>query len=569
MNLPQERQMGTFEQTWSTRDAALAYALVGRPVFPLKPGAKEPLTPNGFKDATTDVATIRAWWDRWPNANVGGTLIGDEVVLDFDDETALAGLDLPPTMTAITARGLHMWYRARGVSKAKLTARVDRLVAGKGYVVFPPSIHPGGAVYRWSEDSPDELAPLPAWAMGEPSRQRGATEDVPTWSEGGRNDGLTRLVGAMRRAGLTLNEARDAALRANSERCAPPLPEREVLTIIRSAANWERWPIGGQRGDLIGGVVPPALAVIGLGDLLAKDLPPLRYAVEGLIPQGLSLLVAAPKIGKSWLANQVCVAVAMGAEVLGRPTRKGAALYLALEDGELRAQGRAQKALDRMGIQWAPGAVMDIAFNAERGDAMVHQVEEWLASNPDAALVVIDVLQKVRPVSSGRRSPYELDSEDVGRVLEITKRHPGLSILVVHHDRKQQATDFLDAVSGTHGISGSVDTILVMHRDRHSQQARIDVTGRDVDERTIYAVFDDGYWALDPLGGMTEEQREAYAWLEANGPAGAKAVADGLGRERTATQKLLDRMAGAGYVVKREGIFSVLTKVNRTAKADN
>jgi hypothetical protein len=50
--------------------AALAYARRGIPVFPCKPGGKEPLTRNGHLDATTDPSRIHAWWNRWPNANI-------------------------------------------------------------------------------------------------------------------------------------------------------------------------------------------------------------------------------------------------------------------------------------------------------------------------------------------------------------------------------------------------------------------------------------------------------------------------------------------------------------------
>ena len=49
-------------------DAALDYARNGIPIFPANPLDKKPLTANGFKDATTDEAQIRAWWLKWPNA---------------------------------------------------------------------------------------------------------------------------------------------------------------------------------------------------------------------------------------------------------------------------------------------------------------------------------------------------------------------------------------------------------------------------------------------------------------------------------------------------------------------
>ncbi len=50
--------------------AALGYTRRGWRVFPCKPGGKTPLTPHGFQDATTDEATIRGWWEQWPDANI-------------------------------------------------------------------------------------------------------------------------------------------------------------------------------------------------------------------------------------------------------------------------------------------------------------------------------------------------------------------------------------------------------------------------------------------------------------------------------------------------------------------
>lgn len=55
----------------SLREAALLYASKGWAVFPLQPRGKEPLTAHGFKDATTEAHQVEAWWDMWPDANVG------------------------------------------------------------------------------------------------------------------------------------------------------------------------------------------------------------------------------------------------------------------------------------------------------------------------------------------------------------------------------------------------------------------------------------------------------------------------------------------------------------------
>ena len=65
-------------------DAALWYAKQGAPVFPCKPN-KRPYVEHGLLDATKDPEQIRAWWTRWPKANVGvATGDGGLVVVDVD-----------------------------------------------------------------------------------------------------------------------------------------------------------------------------------------------------------------------------------------------------------------------------------------------------------------------------------------------------------------------------------------------------------------------------------------------------------------------------------------------------
>src|SRR5690348_15513877 len=55
----------------------------GIPVFPCAPSEKQPLTPHGFHDASTDAEVVAAWWRRWPEANIGiptGAASGVDVV---------------------------------------------------------------------------------------------------------------------------------------------------------------------------------------------------------------------------------------------------------------------------------------------------------------------------------------------------------------------------------------------------------------------------------------------------------------------------------------------------------
>jgi KaiC/GvpD/RAD55 family RecA-like ATPase len=163
-------------ETVSMLEAALSYAARGWAVFPLAPRSKRPLTAHGVHDASTDPVRIRAWWEGYPDANVGlacGFASGVDV-LDVDGpegEAALAELEaqngaLPITIEARTARGRHLLFahdeEARNTA-GRLGPKLDTRADG-GYIVAPPSVHPSGAVYAWTRGPDAAVAmPWPAW----------------------------------------------------------------------------------------------------------------------------------------------------------------------------------------------------------------------------------------------------------------------------------------------------------------------------------------------------------------------------------------------------------------------
>jgi hypothetical protein len=154
---------------------ALDYAARGFAVFPCWPQSKAPACRRGFKDATTNPATVRRWWIARPDYNVAfATGITSGVwVLDIDGSigaVALADLEakhgpLPSTLCSITASGTHFWFRADGSipsSVARIAAGLDVRADGS-CVLAPPSVHPDGPVYRWTNDRPP--APAPEWLI--------------------------------------------------------------------------------------------------------------------------------------------------------------------------------------------------------------------------------------------------------------------------------------------------------------------------------------------------------------------------------------------------------------------
>ena len=246
--------------------------------------------------------------------------------------------------------------------------------------------------------------------------------------------------------------------------------------------------------------VAPAPSLLGglrTGEWLdAQDFPPLAWVVPDLLPEGFSLLVGGPKIGKSWLSLDIALAVAAGGCALGclrvssRPV-----LLLALEDGDRRLQDRARELL----ADDAPiPAALHYMTRIQPG-TVVATIEEWLATLPGDSpepLVVLDTLGKVMPMAAPGESSYQRDYRVAGRLKQVCDSRPGMALVVLHHDRKAQADDFVDGVSGTNGIAGAADTILVISRPRNEDRGLFKITGRDVIEREYAVLVSGGRWGL-------------------------------------------------------------------------
>jgi hypothetical protein len=245
----------------------------------------------------------------------------------------------------------------------------------------------------------------------------------------------------------------------------------------------------------------------------AQQFPPLAYTVPGVIPEGSVLLVGPPKIGKSWLVLAIALAAAAGGRALGLQVAKRPVLYLALEDGDRRMQDRCRKLLGD-GVPIPPD--FEYQTEAEPG-RILDTVAAWLARHRTAdasPLVILDTLGKVMPPALLGESAYQRDYRIGSQLKQLADRHPGASILTNHHDRKAGAEDFIDSVSGTHGLAGAADTILIITRPRLAAAGLLKVTGRDVPEGEYAVRFVDGAtWTLDgvDLAEAARRAREAQA----------------------------------------------------------
>jgi hypothetical protein len=322
---------------------------------------------------------------------------------------------------------------------------------------------------------------------------------------------------------------------------------------------------------------PDPLAAVRDGAWLDEQhFPDLAYAVPELIPEGLTLLVGPPKIGKSWLILGMLLAVAAGGVALGtiRLHRPRRVLYLALEDGDRRMQDRCRQLLHGDPI---PGLYTYLT----RADPMtiLPTIEAYLQRYQETALVVVDTLGKVMPQALPQETMYQRDYRIGGRLKAVADSRPGLALVVVHHDRKAGAEDFVERVSGSHGLAGSADTVVVLSRDRQSAEGGIQVTGRDIAEgEYALTMASFGAWALDghnladaaqrlkerrATDGLGDRAAEVVQLVNdhPDGITPARVAAE-LGMDAKTAQVYLGRALAAGRIAKpRRGLYNPVGSV--------
>ena len=177
-------------------------------VFPIRPRTKRPYVEHGSKEATTDLATIEAWWRRWPYASIGAIVPDHLVAVDLDPRN---GCELSPDTLATTlcvatgGGGWHLYYRRPpGVELAahcEAFPGVDLIRPGR-QTILPPTIHPSGEKYRWlNRATPVELP----WRLTDAFARR--VHAPRSW--GGTRIASERYLDAAR-AGIVAHLATDA-----------------------------------------------------------------------------------------------------------------------------------------------------------------------------------------------------------------------------------------------------------------------------------------------------------------------------------------------------------------------
>jgi hypothetical protein len=290
-----------------------------------------------------------------------------------------------------------------------------------------------------------------------------------------------------------------------------------------------------------------------------------KWAVPDLIPEGYTLLAGKSKIGKSWLALNLAVAVACGGKVLGNiDVEQGDVLFLALEDGLQLLQERL--VLIQQDSKPLPPGRLTVKTEFPRlwgkkpKDNGLAQLEDWLQQHPEARLVVIDTLRWLMPQMNSNANLYDFQYEVSGSLQKLALKH-NVAIVSVHHTRKMGAEYVFDEVSGTVGNVAGTSAILVLRRT--GQGATLHVTGKAIKQQEIAVEFkaDVGMWISqgDAQEYYMSETRHAIIELLSKSQELMRPndIAEELGRNPSTIRTILRKMVQQGKLAVKNGKYSL------------
>jgi AAA domain-containing protein len=296
----------------------------------------------------------------------------------------------------------------------------------------------------------------------------------------------------------------------------------------------------------------PGFKRTNTNDLMAAIFPPLKAIVPGYVYGGFTVLAGRQKLGKTWLAMDWAVAVATGGVAMGSiDCTQGDVLYIDLENGPRRIQARI-KALfpcdqtlpDMARLEWVTEAPqLDKGF--------IDRLERWRLSVKDPRLVVIDVLQRIKPPGNKSQNAYESDYSIWAPLQEWATKH-GVAVVGLHHTKKGGADDPLESLSGSNGLSACADTTIVLDQDQNGRT--IYVRGRDIEESVIAVIFNGGSWSI--LGNAVAVRRSdersviVAAITDNSEPMTPLEIADATGQPRANVRQLLRKMAKSEQLYK-------------------
>jgi len=231
------------------------------------------------------------------------------------------------------------------------------------------------------------------------------------------------------------------------------------------------------------------IKLVSATELESKIIPPSNWAIEGFLPEGLTILAGAPKSGKSILALNIALALSSEVEVIGKRSKTSKkVLYLPYEDSERRIQDRIKKVKVGLSIKKEPRAFFWENCNPPKLDKnTLHEIGA-LVKEQKMDMLIIDTLgSSIKNIRKKGLSSY-MDEYELLNMFQRFALDYKISVLLLHHTRKMKAENIFDEISGTRGISGAADANYILQRNKYSGELFIE--GRDLEDANYLLELD-------------------------------------------------------------------------------
>jgi len=530
------------------KEIAESLAAVGFHLFPCISNGKPPAVEGWQALATRETAKINRWIDEGYNLGINAGRFDDGtdqalLVIDLDvkgDKDGIAAWEkivvqhggvLPATYTQRSpSGGRHIVFRldserakhiansVGGREHGGIAPGIDVRTTG-GLIVAAGSVRDDAA---WEVEG-DIIAPAPApeWlvalapkkseapvlktapshidaTLAEEDARRILDEHQPPLREGdGSDDKTYKLVARCKDTGASEDQILAIMLEPdgwNSRNLPRPFDEWWLRKKIRNVFK---------HGQNDPGSNAVSFAEFGTGAFLFQQPEtPMRWIIDTVLPEGLTLLFTRPKIGKSLLGLDYAVACLTGKPALDKfPVEQCDVLLLALEDNDRRMRNRLRaRGFDKFPLEAQTRLHYRLTWK-RLDEGGLDDLREFLDTHPAVRYILIDTLEYIRRHRHRNEDPYSADVEALAPLRELAnERH--IAIVVIHHDRKQEVPggDWIDSASGTLGLTGTADTLQRITRTRQKHVAKLSITGRDVDEAEIDITLDD-FWVWHARDG--------------------------------------------------------------------
>lgn len=267
------------------------------------------------------------------------------------------------------------------------------------------------------------------------------------------------------------------------------------------------------------------------------------------------------------MAMNIAIAVANGGNALGKfETNRNSVLYVALEDNDRRIKDRMSNILK---AEYETGAPKNLYYLEEKynlpklNTGGIEELQKLLEDDPSIKLIIIDTLgRSIADKSRKDKDSYRADYEISSRLQELAISN-NICFLVLHHTKKAAEENVFDEISGTTGLTGAMDTMMVLKKKNN--KCTLHITGRDVQEAEYEVEFSENTftWNVSDKKDdhrLTSERQEIVDLLKKYGrEMRTGEIASLLGKEKSNVSKLLKKLMDDEIVCSpKYGVYDLI-----------